>query len=395
MRRPLLGLVLLAASFVGCGGGGGTTTNSAPDNGANGAGGGTSYSILYASNYTSRTADAYRLNTADSTLTAFAGSPFQTVPSPDFASAITADPLGRFLYVLDGGADRVVPSVGPSIRSFRVDRQSGALTQTGKLAIPPVSFLVAHPNGGMLYAVVQGNYAGQSGAILSFQVDQTNGALAPASAISMDVPYSIATSAAVEPSGRYLFTIGPRTLDMNDQGTTVVTYAINGAALTRVSTFDVTPYGGRGPGPFAVSSDFAFVSEGAFGPFRVARINGDGSLSLVFDSSAIQGQLQTDSFVVSPDGARIYLHNPLQNTLESWSVDSGGTMHPVSSNPVGFIVDNPEFAVSKDGRMLLMMNSFQTLYSYAVDTSGNIEATPATQHGTSDPQQWTNMALVE
>ncbi len=78
--------------------------------------------FLYVPNALSNNVSAFSVNASTGVLTAVAGSPFATDPAPSLA---TADPAGKFLYVINRGTS-VLP---PSMSVYAINPTSGALTE--------------------------------------------------------------------------------------------------------------------------------------------------------------------------------------------------------------------------------------------------------------------------
>jgi 6-phosphogluconolactonase len=148
--------------------------------------------FLYVANQGTTTVSGYRINVADGTLTALAGSPYSVGVGPTPApTSVAVDPSGRYLYVTYSGEDR--------IGSFTINASSGALAVVGSAAVTgtqPVSVSV-EPAGKYVYV------ANAGGNISVFNIGSDGSLSTNSTATNINAPAWLT----VDPSGSYLYLV--------------------------------------------------------------------------------------------------------------------------------------------------------------------------------------------
>jgi len=136
------------------------------------------------------------VDSATGALTPSASSSFNEIEPVD----LSADPLGRFVYVLYSEPFSAPSSQRRLITALAVDSKTGGLSQVGQpVALDGARWLVTHPSGRFVYTAAGGN-------IVAFNVNLANGALTPISG-----PPFVAEaygSAAIDPAGNYMYVLG-------------------------------------------------------------------------------------------------------------------------------------------------------------------------------------------
>jgi hypothetical protein len=120
--------------------------------------------------------DAYQVNQSNGALTLLPGSPLN---SNGDVSDIAVDPNGNFLFICDKQLDTIIV--------YRIDRSSGALTQTASVTTPPgqLAAVTTDFSGQYVYSINAGN--NQSVQIFGYKLNLDNGTLTAVSGS----PYTI------------------------------------------------------------------------------------------------------------------------------------------------------------------------------------------------------------
>jgi 6-phosphogluconolactonase (cycloisomerase 2 family) len=162
--------------------------------------------FLYAASGTSIA--GFEIDAATGALSAV-GEPVPVGVPPDFASPtfLAADPTGNFLYVSSGK---------PGVRGYRIDRNSGALSELagspfGATGLPAgdglqTGAIVFKPSGDFLYT--GGALLNSGGALNGFAIDRASGKLTllAGSPFSFDLDADdYNTNMAMDPQGEYLY----------------------------------------------------------------------------------------------------------------------------------------------------------------------------------------------
>jgi 6-phosphogluconolactonase (cycloisomerase 2 family) len=227
--------------------------------------------FLYVPNVGSNNVSAYSVNASTGALTAIAGSPFAADQAPSLA---TADPAGKFLYVINQGST----SAPPRISSYAINATSGMLTPNlfspFNVTTPPppngaVTFNkpVVHPSGQFVYV---GSVPGQ---LYGLKSDGTGGLL------DIQGPTTVGNGLGFgdfDAAGTFLY-LPHNNFNFTTAGAVSV-YQINTAAGT-LQSLGQFPTGGLGP-TFATltpSGKFLLVAQ---------NFNGAGSVAVFATNTA-------------------------------------------------------------------------------------------------------------
>jgi 6-phosphogluconolactonase len=156
--------------------------------------------FLYILDERKSTIDVFAIDATTGTLTITA----VAVPGAN-ASAMAVDPLGHFLYVANEGPT-TPSSPSADIVTYAINASTGAITAVG----PGVSIasnassLTADPSGRYLYVVDDFNFGASNDSLAAFSIDRTSGALTQ---IGMPVLNGSSVPGFVEcdPSGRFVY----------------------------------------------------------------------------------------------------------------------------------------------------------------------------------------------
>jgi DNA-binding beta-propeller fold protein YncE len=184
--------------------------------------------------------------------------------------------------------------------------------------VGPVGLGVAETRVGT-YVVVADH---QGNTVRSFGIDRTTGALTPAgSAAAPDGPSAVAVSRA----GRYVVVAGLRSNDVS-----VFSLDASSGALARVGS--PVPSGGSGPVALDVGDDgFVVVANKDSDQLGVLRLNlATGALVSVGSHAVGSGPAD-----VKVAGGRVLVGHALSNDVHLLSLDRYGNLLPVDAKPVG------------------------------------------------------------
>jgi 6-phosphogluconolactonase (cycloisomerase 2 family) len=293
--------------------------------------------FLYVTNPGSNNLSAYTINGSTGALTAVAGSPFSTQPSPRYA---TVDRAGKFLYVACLGSS-IDP---PRVSAYAINGTTGALTELTAspfdLSTPPpavgalaIFAAVLHPSGEFGYVPLLPSPGG--GALYGATIDASTGNLTPIP--GAPVAEVGVTSPTFDPAGKWLFVAS------NVTSGTIATFQINAPSgvLTAIGAF---PTGGANPLAAVPTPD---------GKFLLVPNYGSGSFA-VFAVDAVAGTLSMvgSPFATGPAGTGpspptyhrrlntvylsnlLYLLSPGPATLAAFKFDTAtGAMTPLAGSP--------------------------------------------------------------
>jgi 6-phosphogluconolactonase (cycloisomerase 2 family) len=230
--------------------------------------------FVYAS--TQSVISGFSRNAADGSLAAFSNSSVSVHPSS--ASAITIDPAGRFLFVMQ---DVVFVSV------YAIDATTGALSEVSgspfQTGVGDQRSLVIHPSGKFLY-VMGGNLDASVPVQSALLVDTTTGSLTP---IGQQHEGRLLEAEVIDPSGRFLY------------GTDPVTNEIIGFQIDTTSGQLIPMF----------------------------------SLPVPFQINNLLGSLVTQKLSIDRSGAFLYVLAPQANSIYGYSVGSSGVLTPLAASP--------------------------------------------------------------
>ncbi len=215
-------------------------------------------------------------NAASGALVPFSNPSVPVHPFP--ASAMTIDPAGRFLFVMQ---------VVDFASVYAIDATTGALSEVSgspfQTGVGDQRSLVIHPSGKFLY-VMGGNADASVPVQSALLVDTTSGSLTP---IEQQHEGRLLTAEVIDPSGRFLY------------GTDPVTNEIIG--------FQVDTTSGQLIPIFSLHA-----------PFQI---------------NNLVGALVTQELAIDRSGAFLYVLAPQENSIYGYSVGSSGALTPLAVNP--------------------------------------------------------------
>ena len=297
---------------------------------------------IYLPNPGSSTVSAYVMNPLTGALTPVAGSPFLTGTTPVQA---LVHPNGKFLYVLDGGAQ--------DITAYSISAPSGVLTNIPCplcSAVFPTAMAIT-PAGDVLVVA-----SATSSTLTGYSINSNTGALTKGPSVNSA---SSPTHLAFDPSGRYLY--------VANFGTSQITgYAVgSGGFLTAVPG---SPFpAGSGTRSVAVSSNAVFAANQNSADVYVYRMGSDGSL--VQAGIPVPAGGSPSSIVIDPSGSFIYVANGIQ-VVPFFNVPS--PPYPITPvTPASVDISPAIVAVEPSGRFVFVADSITTTVSaFSIGANG-------------------------
>ena len=380
--------------------------------------------FLYVPNVGSNNVSAYSINAATGALTAVAGSPFAADQAPSLG---TADPAGKFLYVINQGST----SSPPRISSYAINATSGVLTQNLLSPFPvtnppppngPTAFNkpIIHPSGQFGYVGNATTGSAASGTLYGASAD-ANGTLTEIPGMPMFVGAGLGFGT-FDAAGKFLY-LPHNNFNFTQTGAVSV-FQINTAAGTLQSLGQFAT-GGVGPtfatltppGKFLLVAQ-NFNGAGSVAVFAVDAVSGTltpvagspfstGGIAVVVTAhptknfvyanstagtaSAIAGfQIDPNTGVLTPvagspfstggngasfvridaSGKFLYVANSTSNTIQGFTIDqTTGALTPVPGAPMAADT-TPLVTLDPSGRYLYSTNSganANTIVSYAIN----------------------------
>ena len=251
-----------------------------------------------------------------------------TVPTGFFPQGIAIDPLGRFVYTANSDDD--------TVSMFTINQTTGVLTPTTPAAVStyvpssnaqnsdPVN-VTADPSGKFLYVV-----NGEEDTISMFDINQTTGVLTPT--IPATVPAGLFPfTIAIAPNGKFAYV--PDNLSNGVNGVWQYTIDPNTGVLTPVASNPTAP---AGNGPTAVvvdpSSKFAYVTnrqDNTVSTYAIDQTTGGLSPLGVFPVGNTPFRILFD-----PSGKFLYVVNE-SGPASIFTVKSDGTLTPAGTGATG------------------------------------------------------------
>ncbi len=276
---------------------------------------------------------AFTVDANTGALTTISGSPFATglfVPV-----AIAVDPASKFLYVADSAAG--------AIAEFTINSSTGALTTVPGSPIanfPHATSLTVHPKGAFLYVTTE---TGTDGfgvpSITAFKIDANSGALTNAS-LTAPFPRGQPQAIAITPAGAFAYVangfsgVEPYSVDPSSGAQTKLS---SGVFLTNNDPIAITT---------DLSGKFVYVvnrddSNSANNTITALAILSDGSLSS--DGSALTVSSPA-SVELDPSGKFVYVTNFNNSTVSIFSINaSTGQLTSAGSASTGTNPSNVAF----------------------------------------------------
>jgi 6-phosphogluconolactonase (cycloisomerase 2 family) len=312
------------------------------------------------------------------TVSPVSGSPFDEGLGQTSVIQVTADPQGRFVYVLNVGASAVGQIIGqPGIGAFAVDRTTGALRRA-----PPIVFPARNDNN--IAVDGSGHFLFEPNLALSgfdvYAIDQSSGALTKTSANSNAPP--VGSFTVTSSDGRFLFNGGNGTVEVfsiDPQGGLI-------AIGTPISTT------GSG-GPIAVSQDgrFLYAANKNEGTLMVFDVSPEGTLTGA-TGAPFEVDIGAQFLALTPDGRFLYIASFNSAAAVSANV-KGYSVNPTAGafSPIPGAVINNASSVTIDlsgQRAYISVSSPQsfglTLSTFSIDQGALTPTAAQARSPTSD-----------
>jgi 6-phosphogluconolactonase (cycloisomerase 2 family) len=321
--------------------------------------------------------------TSNGSVSAVPGSPFDEGLGTPSIIQVTADPKGRFVYVLNVSASAAGQTIGnPGIGGFAVNRSTGVLTRV------PGSPIVFGANNDNLMAVdgtgrflfEPNGFLGSPGPGFNvYLIDQSTGALTLTSTTSNGAPVGSFTIASAD--GRFLFNAGNGLVEV---------FSID-TASGQPAVVPGTPTSTAGSaGPMAATGDgrFLYVANQNQGTVAVFSVAGNGALSLVTGSPfTVDSGVQF--LALSPDGRFLFVaasatapNGGFINTVKGHAVNpANGTFTPVTLAAVNNVTT---VSIDLSGRFAYI-SGVGDLFTFSIDpATGALTEAAHTTAPTSD-----------
>jgi 6-phosphogluconolactonase (cycloisomerase 2 family) len=302
---------------------------------------------------------------SNGSVSAVAGSPFDEGLGTPSIIQVTADPKGRFVYVLNVNSSAAGQMIGnPGIGEFAVNRATGALSRV------PGSPIVFPANNDNLMAVdgtgrflfEPNGFAGSPGTGFDvYLIDQSTGALTLTSSTSNGAPVGSFTVASAD--GRFLFNSGNGLVEV---------FSID-TASGQLVVVPGTPTSTAGSaGPMATTGDgrFLYIANQNQGTVAVFSVADNGALSLVTGSPfAVDSGVQF--LALTPDGKFLFVAagttapgGGLMATVKGFAVNPAiGTFTPIALAVVNNVTS---VSIDLSGRFAFISN-VGNLFTFSID----------------------------
>lgn len=283
------------------------------------------HNFLFVTNQGANTVSAFSVNTGTGMLTAVPGSPFAAGTTP---LGIAADPMGRFVFV--GNQN------GGTVSVFSINSATGTLTQiTGSpfTGVTNPFGLTVNPSGTFLFVSNFNAGSGAGNTVSTFAIDATTGALTQANpSFATSNPAGITAPIGLATDGKLLF-VGDHMAE------SVVSFNINASngALSPASALPA-PASSCGASchhnPLRLTVDsmdrFIYWTNVQAGTVASFNIN-NGALAAVAEVPTGQHPF---GLALDPSGNFLFVVNKSDNTISSFSVNANtGMMSAVAGSP--------------------------------------------------------------
>lgn len=360
-----LGSCLLLGVLAGCGGGGSSTstTNSPPPPSPLPAG----TELLYVGDNVG-VIHGFGVDPNSGKLT-----PISTVSVTNQAAAgdvgLAADLGGMVLYATSAGVG------GPNVASFLVDQKTGTLTVASQLtlSVPPRKLAAIEGN---VYVIP--DPSANAAQMFAFSINGLNGALTQLSpTVTLPgPPHDLVTAGLGEGNPSWMGLSFDGTSGGMIQG---IVRQPNGGA-TGLQLGAPSSSGGTSPQGIRVTPDGKFVVVANQGTSTVSVFSLDttGALTEVpgspFASGNEPGPVAIDPPVLAgpaPSAKFVFVGNTGDNTLSAYTIDSAGSLTPVTGTPIP-LGDNAQpssIAVDPGGKFVYVSVAPQEVAGFAFDSS--------------------------
>jgi len=310
----------------------------------------------------------YTINTTTGAL-ATIGPPATTYGYGDYTEWVTADPLGKFVYVTNSGNVYDYSSEADgNIAMYTIDTTTGALTSTGMTTgmingnCPGLCFpssVVVDPSGKFAY-VATGNTPGSVGSVLTYAINASTGALTSTGTIATGTDPITVT---VDPAGKFAYVT-------NSGSNDVSMYTINATtgALTSAGTIPT----GKSPVYMAVdpAGKFAYVADSGSNEVSMYTINAaTGALTAAGTIATGTGP----SFVaVDPTGKFAYVTDSGSTDVSMYTINTTtGALTSIGTIAAG---SHPtSIAIHPSGNFAYVTNvGSNNISIYGIDTTSGV-----------------------
>jgi 6-phosphogluconolactonase (cycloisomerase 2 family) len=326
--------------------------------------------FAYVANAGGNNVSAFSITPSSGLLTELVGvgSPFSVAPGGTGPGALSADPLGRFLYVANETTNNV--------SGFSINQTSGALVEHAGSPFSPLApgtnpqSVAADPLGRYLYVVNQ-----ISDNVSAFSIAPGSGILTAVGLPVSTGPGTGPSAVTVEPSGRFAYVANATTNQLRWFAITQTTGALvaTGVPLSLAAT----------AAPQAIVSDptgrFLYVANNGTNNVSAYLIAAaDGSLTGIGSTSSATLGTGPVSLAVDPLGRFLYVANKTSNNVSAFRIDqvTGALVeHTTSPFALGSPTSPQSIAVDLSGQFAYVANASGTVTAFAIDqTTGALSA---------------------
>ncbi len=229
-----------------------------------------------------------------------------SVPGPNYGQLL-ADPLGRFLWVVDTASQQIL--------SFALDPQTGVPgAQTIAANVASLNQIAADPSGSYLFS------RSTSGSISAFTVS-TGGTLTPLGTPPISHPFGTG-SMTVAPSGKYLYAMDAFSVNA------IYAYSISSAGLSSITGSPYLVSNNAGVDTemaIEPSSSFLYAvdSSSPTQPIDAFSIGSNGGLAPLSETMQAPQNANATHISIDPSGQYVYL--AYGNAHEVWTYSIGQT----------------------------------------------------------------------
>jgi 6-phosphogluconolactonase (cycloisomerase 2 family) len=286
---------------------------------------------------------AFAIDATAGALTTVAGSPFAAGTAPaDFAM----DASGKFLYVANSGSD--------DVSAFTIDSTTGALAAvtgspfgTGTGSGPGA--VSVNPSGKFAYVA---NQAGKS--ISIFPIDSGTGALGSPSVKTTEAGQS---AMHVDPSGRYLYVANAADQLLRTYRISSFTGGLSLISAARTRTQPVALAMTRGSKPLVVQPKFGYVANsGADSVYKYSVDASTGALSYDGAASSSVSSPQPYAIAVDPFNRFVYVANYSAYAVSGYTINSASGVLTSIGTTITPGTDTDALVVDPSGRFLYVLN---------------------------------------
>jgi len=299
--------------------------------------------FLYVSDFTGNAIDGFAIDPATGGLTPIGGSPFP-VASGNGPSGMAIDSAGKFLFLAHANLN--------SIFTFTRDVNTGALTSVPGSPFPAGTnpfHLAVHPSNTFLYA---SNYNDPTGSISAYSIDPTTGTLTEigGSPFATQAGYPGPSRLAIEPLGKFLYVGLGGTVNANHF---VAAFSIDPSTGV-LTTVPGSPFA-TGNGPFSVAVDqsgkYLYTANSHDNTISAFTIDATtGALTSVSGSPFATGALGGFPFALAMDPAGMFLYTANQGSdnISGLSINATtGTLTSITGSPFAGVTNPFDLTIVK------------------------------------------------